>query len=148
MLGKPLGWFKISEIRENSNILKFSMQTRQRRTAWVGVGDIYDQLMWQSCGDKNQNMKFLNYLIMFLSFWQVSRAIIERKNSNVSSEISIKTRKGVKLTFMRNPGTYLSSPFCILFCRYDYTHICHTSDTGKRSDKSPIHLNTSNYQCV
>ena len=45
MLGKPLGWFKISEIRENSNILKFSMQTRQRRTARVGVGDIYDQLM-------------------------------------------------------------------------------------------------------
>ena len=147
MLGRPLGWFKISEIRENSNSLKFGEQTVKDKVG-EGGGEIYEQIMWQSCGDKNQNMKFLIYLIMFLSFWQVSRAVIDRKNSNVSSEISIKTRKGVKLTFMRNPGTYLSSPFCILFCRYDYTHICHTSDTGKRSDKSPIHLNTSNYQCV
>ena len=108
MLGRPLGWFKISEIRENSNSLKFGEQTVKDKVG-KGGGEIYEQIMWQSCGDKNQNMKFLIYLIMFLSFWQVSRAVIDRKNSNVSSEISIKTRKGVNWLLW---GA-LSLPFCI-----------------------------------
>ena len=38
MLGKPLGWFKISEIRENSNSLKFLMQTEETTKDNLGRG--------------------------------------------------------------------------------------------------------------